>query len=169
MCQVFYRHSLIDCASSKLYLSVCLCMCPVFTAFISITMCWILKELGGHVETQNRLIALKFQKNRFSSAYDVIMTLFLILTFYDSEMILRLRETIIMLCSDCDTSAATAILFLHLLKFLNDIIETISNHFFMNRHPQGDASNIIYEIKKTKLISIMNDFIFSCTDHKSDR
>ena len=41
---LFYRHSLVDCGSSQLYMCVCLsvclcvCACPAFTAYISDTM-----------------------------------------------------------------------------------------------------------------------------------
>ena len=51
----FYRHSLVDCGSSQLYLSVCVCVCvsvcPAFTAYISVTMGRILIKLGGNVGT----------------------------------------------------------------------------------------------------------------------
>ena len=46
-----FRHSLVDCGSSQLYLSVCVCVCPAFTAYISDTMGWILIKLGGNVGT----------------------------------------------------------------------------------------------------------------------
>ena len=43
--------------------SVCLCFCPAFTAYISVTMGWILIKLGENVGTyiQVRLIVLKFE------------------------------------------------------------------------------------------------------------
>ena len=47
----FYRHSLGD----KLYLSVFLCVCPVFMAYISVTMVRILMKFGGHVGAYFRL------------------------------------------------------------------------------------------------------------------
>ena len=56
----FYRHSLVDCGSSQLYLSVCLSVCPAFTAYISVTMGWILIKLGEYPGTLVRLNVLKF-------------------------------------------------------------------------------------------------------------
>ena len=58
-----YRHSLVDCGSSQLYLSVCVCLsvCPAFTAYISLTMGRILIKLGENVGTLIRLIVLKFE------------------------------------------------------------------------------------------------------------
>ena len=62
---IFYRHSLVDCGSSQLYLSVCLCVCvcvaPAFTAYISLTMGRILIKPGENVGTSARLIVLKFK------------------------------------------------------------------------------------------------------------
>ena len=50
-----FRHSLGDCGSSQLYLSVCLSVCvsvcPAFTAYISVTMGWILIKFGVNVGT----------------------------------------------------------------------------------------------------------------------
>ena len=61
----FYRHSLVDCGSSQLYLSVYLCVylcvCPAFTAYISVTMDRILIKFGENVGTSVRLIVLKFE------------------------------------------------------------------------------------------------------------
>ena len=56
-----YRHSLVDCGSCQLYLSVCLCVCPAFTAYISLTMGRIFIKLGENVGTSVRLIVLKFE------------------------------------------------------------------------------------------------------------
>ena len=55
----FYFHSLGDCGSSKLYLSVCLfvclsvCLsvCPALKVYVSATMSRILMKLGGSVVT----------------------------------------------------------------------------------------------------------------------
>ena len=54
-----------------LCLSVCLAVCPAFTAYISLSMGQILMKLGGSVETLIRFILSKFHKNRFSN--DAIM------------------------------------------------------------------------------------------------
>ena len=55
-----------------IYLSLCLFVCPPFTACIWITMGLILIKLGGGVGIEVRLIVLRFHKNRLSA--DVIMT-----------------------------------------------------------------------------------------------
>ena len=73
----------VDCGSYKLYLCVCvfvcLSVCPAFTAFNLLTICWSLIKLGENVGTLFRLIVLKFHKSRFS-VY-VIMTSFLSLSY----------------------------------------------------------------------------------------
>ena len=42
-------------------LSVCVSVCPAFTAYISVTIGAILIKLGGNVGTLVRLIVLKFE------------------------------------------------------------------------------------------------------------
>ena len=60
-----YRHSLVDCGSSQLYLSVCLSVCvsvcPAFTAYIPLTIGRILIKLSENVGTSVRLIVFKFE------------------------------------------------------------------------------------------------------------
>ena len=46
-----YRNSLGDCGSSKLFLSVCLSVCPAFADYITVTMGQIGMKLGGNVGT----------------------------------------------------------------------------------------------------------------------
>ena len=73
---MIYRHSLWTVAPTKfLCLSVCVCVCPAFKAYISLTMGRILIKVGENVGTLARLIFWKFHKNQFS--VDVIMTSFL--------------------------------------------------------------------------------------------
>ena len=49
---LLYQHNLGDWDFSQLYLSVCLvCMCPSFTAHISVTMGRILMTPGRKIET----------------------------------------------------------------------------------------------------------------------
>ena len=43
-----YRHSLWTVASKNF---VCLCVCPAFTAYILVTMGWILIKIGENVGT----------------------------------------------------------------------------------------------------------------------
>ena len=69
-----YRHSVRDCGSSILYLSVC--VCPALTAYISVSMGQIQMKHSDNVRTQAQLIVLKFHKSSFSN--DVTMMSFLI-------------------------------------------------------------------------------------------
>ena len=46
------------------FVCVCLSVCPAFTAYISLTVGWILIKLSENVGTLVRLIVLKFHKNR---------------------------------------------------------------------------------------------------------
>ena len=58
-----FYHSLVDCGSSQLYLSVCLSVCvsvPLL-AYISLTMDRIWIKLCENVGTLVRLIVLKFE------------------------------------------------------------------------------------------------------------
>ena len=43
-----FCHSLGDCGSSKLYMSVAVCVCSAFTAYILVTIGRILMKLGGN-------------------------------------------------------------------------------------------------------------------------
>ena len=45
------------------HVSVCVCVCPAFTAYISLSMGQILIKIGENVGTSVRLIVLKFHKN----------------------------------------------------------------------------------------------------------
>ena len=84
---------------------VCVCMCvsPALTAYISLTMGWILIKLGENVGTSVRLIVLKFHRNQFS--FDVIITSFL----FSKKKVFFLREAILLkekqLCSKGSYSA----------------------------------------------------------------
>ena len=42
-------------------LSLCVCVCPAFTAYILVTMGWILIKLGKNVGTSVQLIVLEFE------------------------------------------------------------------------------------------------------------
>ena len=87
----------VDC---RLLQTLSLCVCPAFTADISLTMGRILVKLGENVGSLVRLIVYKFHKNWFS--FDLIMTSSLFLRFFLREATL-LKEK--QLCSKLSNSA----------------------------------------------------------------
>ena len=97
-------------------LSVSLSVNPAFTVYTSVTKGRILMKLGGNVRTWVQMIVLKFHKHRLSD--DVIHVFFfklLLFIYLHTNIILRQREMIIMLCS---VTQAIAILSLQQLAML---------------------------------------------------
>ena len=80
--KTLYRHSLVDCDSSKFHLyvclSVCLCVCLAITAYMSVDINRMLMQLGENVGTEVWLIVSKFHKKlvEWWRHYDVIPDFF---------------------------------------------------------------------------------------------
>ena len=90
---LYYRHSLVDCGSYQLYLSVsvcvcvCLSVCPAFTAYISVAMGWILIKLGENVGTLVQLIVVKFENSAARGKTLIRGIFFFFLQFYAFQSI----------------------------------------------------------------------------------
>ena len=99
----------VDCGSYKH--NLCLCVCPAFTTYISLTMGRILIKFCDNVGTQVQSIALKFHKNELS--VDVIMTSFLYFKINVKGSISAQRTTTLQTILLRQTvTRATAILFM---------------------------------------------------------
>ena len=68
---------------------MCVSVCPAFTAYISITIVWILMKLGRILKKSNFMTSFFF---------------FIFFACLYRNKIMRQRENINMFCIDCDTS-----------------------------------------------------------------